>query len=164
MSLVAYLDDEYERPADLLWPRRRSSPLTLPSVRRPSSNAATTNDLALERRWLNPVLESLGQLVSLQPGWGGPGTPAIDANTLRTALFVMTTIAQPNTKPPGIVPMADGRLQVVWYDAGLEFEIVIGSDGDATASLFDLVTGIEEDALSVSDPRVAEAIKRLSST
>jgi hypothetical protein len=165
---IALLRDDYDERLPLLRPIAidRQSVLTLPTPSRPSSNAATTNDLdrSTDRVWYVPLVEALGQLGQLQQGWAGPGTTAPSMELLLTALFLMTATAQPTTKPPTVVPMVDGRVQLVWYDAGLELEIIVDLDGQATASVYDLASGIEEDDLNVSDPRVAEAVRRLSSS
>lgn len=164
LALLRDLDEErqtYFRPIVA----SRQSALTLPTMGRPKSNAATTktNDGAAPRLWEDALTKSLDQLALLQPGWAGPDTVGPSTETMLTAVFVMAANAQPNTKPPNIVPMLDCRLQLVWYDAGIELEIIIDRLCQASASIYDLTTDKEDDDLSVADPRVADAIRRLSS-
>ncbi len=168
MSIALLRDDDFEVPRRPGWvvTRRDASPLTMPSISRPSANAATTNqpDRANSRFWYAPLLEALEQVATLKPDWAGPGTKAPSPQCMVAVVFLMTALAQPTTKAPSVVPTIDGRLQLVWYDAGIELEIVTDQDGDARASIFELTTGVEEDDLPVTDPRVAEAIRRLSAT
>jgi hypothetical protein len=78
------------------------------------------------------------------------------------ALMVLSSIAKPTTPVPAIVPVPDGRLELVWYAAGLELEITVDDKGQWDIGLFDLRTGVDEEDVTLSDPRLAEAISRLS--
>jgi hypothetical protein len=77
-------------------------------------------------------------------------------------LEVLASILGTSSPPPAIAPMADGRLQLAWYDAGLELEITVAPDGEVDIGLYDLRTRMEEGNVFLSDIRLAEAIRRLS--
>lgn len=165
MTLVALRDDDRE-PTHGTWARvgvRRSS-LSLPDVSRPVTSSATTKESteAAFQTWLEPFMESLEKLSNLPQGWGGPGSQTPHIALLFIAARVLAAIAKPSTLAPTLVPLLDGRVQLVWYAGGVELEILIDGDGTAKASLYDLTTQNEIDDVSPTDQRIADAIEKLS--
>ncbi len=129
----------------------------------PGPRAATTNQRN-EPLWQRPTIERLLTLLDLEPGWDGPGSVAPSLGSAQNLMVLLNGLLRPTTLPPSIAPVSDGRLQAAWYDAGLELEITVDDEGRPDIGLFNVTTGADEDDVTLSDPRLAEAIARLSAT
>jgi hypothetical protein len=134
--------------------------LTTPAAR--GGAPASTTSQQSELLWLRPSLQKVTGLMSLAPGWDGPESIPPSAEVAVNALMVLSSIAKPTTPPPAIAPVQDGRLQLVWYAAGLELEITVDDKGRAAISLFEVETEMDEEDVTLSDPRLTDAMARLS--
>jgi len=101
-------------------------------------------------------------LLGLEPNWSGPGSVAPGISVAQHTLHILGSTLKPTTPPPTIAPLADGRLQSAWYEAGLELEITVDPAGRADVGLFNVETGIDENDVTLFDSRLAEAIARIS--
>lgn len=156
----AYDDDLDRQRVYLRRPMRVSSASTQygPS---PAPRAATTNQQS-EPLWLRPSIGKLLTLLDLEPGWDGRGSVAPGLAVAQNVLAILSGISKPTPPPPAIAPVADGRIQLAWYAAGVELEITVDERGRTDIDLFDVVTGTDEAEVMLSDRRLDEAIARLS--
>jgi hypothetical protein len=111
--------------------------------------------------WLQPVVDRLGHLSRLQPGWGGPNTLAVDASVVVRTLEALVSIAGEKTRPPSISPGPDGSLQLAWYVREFDLEIDIPRSGNPIAALYEHGSG-KETELPLTSPKLHAAIEQLA--
>lgn len=155
MSLAYDLDHRFWRR-----PRHRSAASTPLETRPARRTAATTQPQ--NPIWLESVAEQLLDVLVLSDDWDGPGSRAPSEETVQVVLAVMYEIAKSTTQAPKLAPVPDGSLQLVWYAGGIELEITIEPSGEVDIGLFDVEKDAEEKGVTLQDPRLADAISRLS--
>ncbi len=170
---LAYSDtSSWSWPSGRIWnrgsTRARSSTITatasgVQEVAR--SEAATTGEAAapaiLKPDWLDPVLQRINHLLTLQDGWDGPGSLGINADVALRALQLLSQVAGENTRSPSISPGRDGGLQFAWYARELDLEIDIPRTGKPTISLYDRDLDTDSE-LKLTSPGLFAAIAKVS--
>lgn len=85
------------------------------------------------------ALRSLGMqfaaLRTLENGWDGPSSFALDREVLSSAARILNRALahSPHVQPPRLVPVSDGSLQAEWYTPDHRLEVYFDSDGEISA-------------------------------
>ncbi len=91
--------------------------------------------------WLDPVIDSLDQLLGLEDGWDSYSASRIDAGTAEAVVDLLGEIMLPGTPVPALVPLRSGGIQIEWHERGVDLEIQVRSQTDVRASYDNLGDG-----------------------
>jgi hypothetical protein len=80
--------------------------------------------------WNKSVVANITRLRDLTAGWGGPHSAAIDVSLLNRIIVLLQDALAPlgnGVRPPFIVPLSNGGVQVEWHTVRgeLEFELPV---------------------------------------
>jgi hypothetical protein len=111
--------------------------------------------------WREQVESRLAEICKLPVGWDGYQAGPVDFRTAHFALNLLNSVCGPDAPAPGIVPGANGDLQIEWHVADRDIELhvkapydvhawhcIVGSDPDG-----------EERSLTIDFTEVARWIK-----
>jgi hypothetical protein len=112
-------------------------------------------------KWAKPTIERLVALAPLRDNWDNRGSAAVRADVLSFAWNVLTQIMPDDGKPPVIVPIGNGGVQLEWSSRDAELEIEVVRPYEMSALLFSSEDGGEvETALPADDlNRLMELIR-----
>ena len=74
-------------------------------------------------------LRRIAELKRLPEDWDSYGSPRIQQLAVQRAVEVVSAVAMEDVRPPQIVPVSGGGLQIEWTSANRELEIEILPDG-----------------------------------
>lgn len=79
---------------------------------------------------LTEMTISINKLLSLNPGWDTyGGLPASEA-AARKAVNIISRLISQAARPPAIVPVSDGGVQLEWHNNNWDVEIEVHPDGN----------------------------------
>jgi hypothetical protein len=78
--------------------------------------------------WLVPVVRSLLERRSVNPGWDSYNAKPTDAGHAGRLLTYLFTLMRDDSTPPIITPLWDGGVQATWHRSGKDLEIVVSAD------------------------------------
>lgn len=95
--------------------------------------------------WIEQFRARASRLLTLKPGWDGPGSEAVSLHALYYAEHLLGLALAGVRSPvlPAVVPTAAGGVQLEWHGNKVELEVLIDSDRRLTALLEDHETGAE---------------------
>jgi hypothetical protein len=102
-------------------------------------------------QWIKPVMTRVQQLLSFQRDWDGRGSAAVRTEAVSFAIHVLSSAMAPATRPPSIIPLGHGGVQLVWSNDDAELEIEVVAPLDVRVGLEDRRTGIERQFQAGSD-------------
>lgn len=74
----------------------------------------------------------LDELAKLGPGWcGGDGDPIAEQAMANTRILA-DALARLIPFAPAVVPLADGGIQLEWHTNGVDMEVVVSGEGQAS--------------------------------
>ena len=113
--------------------------------------------------WVEPTVQSLEQLLQLEPNWDTYGGSPIAPGCVVAALKLVFDILRDDTPAPSVVPTSRGGLQLEWHTRGVDLEVEFLSATRVCGLFEDTIddTSWEEDLSSDLRPLV-DAISRLS--
>jgi hypothetical protein len=112
--------------------------------------------------WAGPVFESLAERWGARPGWDSYRAKPTSPSLVVKLLNVLFNVMEGEDPPPQITPLEDGGVQAEWHNHGLDLEITVPADEDATYYYFNRLTEEEEESnVSDRDDRVQALIRRL---
>ncbi len=95
--------------------------------------------------WAELVAQRVVQLAKLRPNWDGRNSASISPETLA---FVLTLLAQtmpPIARAPGMIPLGDGDVQLVWQSDNAELEVEVARPNDVHVYFLDRASGTERE-------------------
>jgi hypothetical protein len=104
-------------------------------VARPQLSAPTT--VAHTSLWSRPTIDRLVALALLRDNWDQRGSAAPRADVLSFAWNILAQIMPSDGKPPAIVPLGNGGVQLEWSSPHAELEVEVARPFDVSASLFE---------------------------
>lgn len=114
-------------------------------------------------KWFEPVVESIVELLLLEPNWDSYGALPINwqlANATRELLF---QIMEDDTPVPIVGPTNRGGIQIEWHERGIDLEIETISSHSFRASFEDSQTHEEWDCeINVDINLLIQCIRVLS--
>jgi hypothetical protein len=113
--------------------------------------------------WAEPMVQSLGKLLQLEPDWDTYGGSPIDPMCVVAALKLALEVLPDDMPVPSVVPTSRGGLQLEWHTRGVDLEVEFLSATRVCGLFEDADSGTwwEEDLSSDLRP-LAEAISKLS--
>jgi len=107
--------------------------------------------------WNDQLSANAHSVLSLRPGWDGPGSIAISATLLSRAMFYVESAIKANATSdaaPRLVPGGDGSIQIEWHTRRGELEFDLDTDGAMSIWIRNHASGAEfdgegEEALSL---------------
>lgn len=113
--------------------------------------------------WLEPTMQALAELLSLEADWDSYGARRIDRENVLSMLDLLARVMADDSPVPSVVPTSNGGVQVEWHMRGIDFEIETVGPRRFEASFEDAATGEEWDGpVSAETPRLSDYIARLS--
>lgn len=97
----------------------QADPVVVPVAR--VSPPITTRSAA----WLEPIRAQFSELLALPANWDGRGSAAIKQDTLMFAVMFLFQTLPANAQVPGIIPLGNGGIQLIWHGRRGELEIEI---------------------------------------
>lgn len=146
------------RPTQLRGP---SGEYRLRSVRDAIVTITPTELDADEPPWLGPIASEIGELLRLPRGWDSYGALPIDPQAAAAALRLLFELMQADTSAPSVAPTSDSGLQLDWHSRGVDLEVMISPEGQASIWCLDRQTGNEWDAELDRDPTTLERLRGL---
>ncbi len=108
----------------LVWPWETTKGVVARVISPPSMG-----DVRQAFPWLPPVVERLGTLRGLGPGWDTYGGDPPKFEHLVEAFRFLIGHMRVDTDPPWIVPLGSGGVQLEWHRPDLDIEITFEDDG-----------------------------------
>jgi hypothetical protein len=98
----------------------------------------------------------LQRLRSIHPEWDGPNFARVPESLIMKAKESVHTVLSLNPMEalPGIVPCADGSLQIEWHKADSKFEMYFETDGSIGSWWYDAASGKEFEADDDAEARL----------
>jgi hypothetical protein len=93
--------------------------------------------------WLPQVMERLGVLRHLKPGWDGYSARAIRDDVTSFVLGLLQSILKPSAPVPDLVPLASGGIQLCWYRNGIELDLFVERPNAVVAVFEDIQAGTD---------------------
>lgn len=81
------------------------------------------------------VLSKLELLLDLPPNWDTYRSKQIARTSFETTLALLFNIANSAARPPSVVPMSDGGLQLEWHTSKADLELTVSPTGDVEVFL-----------------------------
>lgn len=142
VALEKYMTEPFDRPADY----RSSGALSV-----------------YEPVWQAQVEQRIAELKLLKEGWDGAAAKPVDRHVAGYALELLESLCAWDTKPPAIVPMFNGGLQIEWHTNGVDVEISIARPYEAELFIEYLEDDQEiERPLQADDQELAAALHLIS--
>jgi hypothetical protein len=103
----------------------------IPEIEEPATNSQLSRVLLLyyAKSALLASLRRIAELKSMPDDWDSYGSPRVQQLAARRAVGVVCAAATEEVRPPQIVPVSGGGLQIEWTSANRELEIEILPDG-----------------------------------
>jgi hypothetical protein len=103
----------------------------IPEMEEPATNSQLSGVVLLYHATsaLLISLRRIGELKRLPDDWDSYGSPRIQQLAAQRAVQVLSAAAIEGVRPPQIVPVSGGGLQIEWTSANRELEIEILPDG-----------------------------------
>jgi hypothetical protein len=83
--------------------------------------------------WIDPLIERLESVLTLEAGWDGAQASTITNDALAATLSVLEETMAWDTITPAVVPVTDGGVQLEWHCAGVDLEVYIDAEGRVSA-------------------------------
>ncbi len=114
------------------------------------SQFRTGRIVGFKRAWVSSVSSQLDELMALAPNWNGYGEQQIDPRSRKRVMTLLYDVLE-NERPPTLVPMSDGGIQLEWVSKHKELEVEVPPSGPMFAVLAtrDSVEQVEEWQVSV---------------
>lgn len=96
-----------------------------------------------EPSWLRPALEVLVELRTLPRNWNSYGALPIADRAIQVAIALLHDVMPERAPHAQIVPTAPGGVQLEWHTGGIDMEIEVEPNGEASVICEDLRTGEE---------------------
>ena len=112
--------------------------------------------------WFEYVVQRLVSLAYLPPDWNGEGSLPVSRDVLSRSLVLLAAIAPADTPIPSIVPATDGGIQIDWHESGLDIEISLPANEDATYFAEDLQSGDVWEDVPVDPNDLRALVQRLT--
>lgn len=114
-------------------------------------------------RWFKPVVESLVELLRLEPNWDSYGALPINWQLANAAQELLFKIMEDDTPVPIVGPTNRGGIQIEWHERGIDLEIETISTRSFRVSFEDSQTNEEWDCeLNVDISPLIQCIRVLS--
>lgn len=97
---------------------------------RPIQIRATTDEV---REWIRSIRRSTQEVLSLRPGWNGPGSYSVNWKNLEKLLRVLANLNAYDAPGPQLVPLSSGGVQAEWHYQDQSIEIGVNADGEIFA-------------------------------
>ena len=94
--------------------------------------------------WAGPTIEKILDLPWNEENWQ-QGALAPSTNAASQLLVALSTTLLPDSPAPDIGPMWDGGVCAEWHQNGIDLELYVAPDGNATWSFEDLESGEEQE-------------------
>ena len=94
-------------------------------------------------KWAKPTIDRLVALAPLQQNWDQRGSAAVREDVLTFAWNVLAQIMPHDGKPPVIVPIGNGGIQLEWSSDTVDLEMEITRPFEMSALLFENRDGDE---------------------
>lgn len=104
--------------------------------------------------WIRPAFSKIQELVNLDPGWDSHDADSVVADSVVSAVEILSDTMSPDTKTPWIVPTVHGGIQMEWHKPQVDLEIEIEPNG--TASVFYVN---EQDGTQIEEPLDAAQVR-----
>lgn len=119
-------EPQWTSPAPMgdLYERRRNT-----SDVQPLLSTFVTGFSPTKRYLLETLVDRLNVLLGLPKGWDGASGARISQSAALTATEWLDRLADDNTVPPQVFPLATGGVQIEWLVAGNSFEVEVSPDG-----------------------------------
>lgn len=113
--------------------------------------------------WLRTVQSTMRRFFALESNWDGYGAKRIDPSVVKPLVEILQVLRS-TTPPPQLVPSPRGGVQLEWHQRGFDLEIEVLPDGALSCYFCDNSKDEDwdEDAIRIDDPRIADAIDKLS--
>jgi len=117
---------------------------------------------ALQPEWLEPVLDSFAELLSLPSGWDSYGAPQISLGSATEAIRLLLVLAsEADIEQPTLVPTSKGGIQLEWRRPGLLVELEVSPGARPVVLVDDEQRGsLHEETLRRSLEPVLSALSR----
>jgi hypothetical protein len=114
-------------------------------------------------QWFRSVESQLQDLFGLGYGWDTYRARQIQPQAAEAALSFLLKHATQSTKPPWVVPLGDGGIQLEWHGNGIDLEVAFPISAEPELVLTDLGTGEEVEAhpFSVDTQMLAQHMGKL---
>ncbi len=113
--------------------------------------------------WFDQVMARIIRLLDLPSNWDSYQARAIDLDSVRTALRILSGTMQPETPLPQIVPTPRGTIQLEWHLRGIDLEVEALPSGLLHISYEDSKSGeIVEDLTTSGLTVVAQALGKIA--
>ncbi|MBB4257303.1 hypothetical protein [Bradyrhizobium sp. CIR3A] len=124
-------DDQWYQPANTVGELVRSSfkPVV---VARPQ---LTSPSVVHRSKWARTTVDRMMALASLRDDWDQRGSAAVRGDVLSFAWQMLSQIMPEDGKPPVIVPLGHGGVQIEWSSNGAELEVEISRPFQVSALL-----------------------------
>ena len=96
-------------------------------------------------RWFDSLAVGLVEVLTLPSNWDLNGGRSINLDIVNVALALAPRILGSESRPPWVVPLSDGGIQLEWHLSGAELEIEIDSTHAVTGYWFCESTEEEEE-------------------
>lgn len=77
------------------------------------------------RPWMKPLLERLKELSSIEEGWDGFSAEPVRLDILFYSAQLMIEFMERNSRPPNLMPLHSGGIQLEWHLEEVDVEISI---------------------------------------
>jgi hypothetical protein len=94
-------------------------------------------------QWIAPTLNKMRELDRLEHNWDGRGSAATKRDALQFSLQLLDQIMAPTSPAPGIVPLGDGGVLLIWHNGRAELEVEVSGPNDLSVTFLDKMTGHE---------------------
>lgn len=169
LSEVGFAREWVPEPAPNYFGARATGPVTLSewdefqsrAVRvcfRSGDNTIQVEAVSAPPFWLPVVIESLQELLELRDDWDSYGSGRILPAAAAEALVLVVNLMADGAKPPSIVPMSSGGIQLEWHDGQVDIEAEVDGSGAPKAWLEE--RGEETQLFDLIDPMIVEQLRR----
>lgn len=111
--------------------------------------------------WVLPVLESAKSRWGAERGWDGYDAAPTDITLFVSLLRCLEMVMSDSSKPPLVIPLADGGVQSEWHNGNKTLEIVVPADEHPTYYFYDGDSEVETEGTVQED---LERVKTLIAT
>jgi hypothetical protein len=112
------------------------------TIQEPEVSPPTTS---ARLNWARPALQRILQLAMLRKNWDGRGSERVSPDVLAFVVALLAQTMPPNARPPNIVPLGAGGVQLIWATSRVELEIEVPKPNEVYVFLLDRVTGSERE-------------------
>lgn len=111
-------------------------------------------------RWNEAVLNRLGQLSALQIGWDGFTASPVRPDVAFFASQFLFDVMSEDSKPPTILPLHSGGLQIEWHVDAADVEVSVTGPFEIAAWSRDRTTGEETEFVMTTDFKIFEPVMK----